>query len=86
MDALPEGARALLRLAPVLTDVSADGSPESCRAVTTGAAREIVRALEGDPRIRRQRPDAPRYDLGDSDTWIDILPILPDGEILCWCG
>jgi hypothetical protein len=73
----------LLRDAPI---PSWDGvTPDTnCRSVPTTVAREIVSALEIDPRIKRA-DDGLGFIVGGSDR-IDVLPILPDGVIGCACG
>jgi len=83
---LPQRAQTLLRAAPLVSVEPEQGMPPGCRSVTAQGAREIVMELETDPRIQRERPDGLRYVIATPETFIDVLPILPNGEVVCECG
>ena len=83
---LPDRLQAMLRAAPV---ASLDASPplnDGCRAVATEDAREVVAAFLADPLISREDSDGPRYRMAEPETVFDVLPMLPDDGIVCWCG
>jgi len=71
----------LLREAPM---GSGCGNPDG-RSVSLEVARQIVSMLEADPRVDRDG-DSLEFHVKASDGRIDILPVLPDGQGVCFCG
>ena len=93
LDLLPEAAQSVIRSGEldVRSHDASDRDPRCLYQVTTDDARTLADLLAG-AGLPRDNLDSTRYDIDisqlgvDGQAMVELLPVLPDGGLVCNCG